>query len=47
MSVSQPSTLLLEEGGTFEGAAPEQCSAGEDRFQEPITWIEGRITVSF
>ena len=31
MSVSQPSTLLLEECGTFEGAAPEQfelCESG-------------------
>jgi hypothetical protein len=66
MTVSQPSTLLLEESGTFEGATPVQfdvCdfggyskkhrSPGEagDRFdretKESITWIDGRISVSF
>ena len=66
MRDSQPSTLLLEGCGTFEGAAPvhfdvcdtgghsrKHLSPGEtgDRFrretEESITWIEGKMTVSF
>lgn len=66
MTVSQPSTLLLEESGTFEGAAPVQYDACEsgvftrkhrtpgdagDRFehktQESISWIDGRMSISF
>jgi len=63
---SQPSTLLLEESGTFEGAAPVDFKGSEpgeysrkdighgetgDRFsvkkQELITWITGRMSISF